>query len=125
MRAVQVHFAVACRRDDSYLLESAVALDDLGKTGDFKTLLGISNRRCHLVALLSLPSCSGPALCGGSRSRAKILAVRRRGVVPAAGGRNFFVDLARSPGAFPVFVDCSTGLKDRIDNAPGLFHIVL
>ena len=35
------------------------------------------------------------------------------------------IDLTRSPGARLVFVDRSASLQYRIDDAPGLFHIIL
>src|SRR5260370_42603518 len=46
-------------------------------------------------------------------------------VFPASGRRYFLIDLTRSPGTRFIFVERSAGLQYRIDDAPGLFHIVL
>src|SRR4029450_12785322 len=46
-------------------------------------------------------------------------------VFPASGRCNSLVDFTRSPGTGLVFVDWRAGLQHRVDDAPGLFHIVL
>src|SRR5258708_30108311 len=53
------------------------------------------------------------------------LSAAHRRVFPASGRRYFLIDLTRSPGTGLVFVDWRAGLQHRVDDAPGLFHIVL
>src|SRR2546430_11876168 len=48
-----------------------------------------------------------------------------RRVLPAAGGRDFRVDLVWPPGAWLVFVDGGGVLQHRIDDSPRLFDVVL
>src|SRR6266436_5105322 len=53
------------------------------------------------------------------------LSAAHRRVFPASGRCNSLVDFTRSPGTGLVFVDWCAGLQNRVDDAPGFFHIVL
>src|SRR5215831_6573517 len=48
-----------------------------------------------------------------------------RWVLPATGGCNSLVDLTGTPGTWLVFVHRCTSLQHRVDDAPGLFNIIL
>src|SRR5215475_4554627 len=48
-----------------------------------------------------------------------------RRVMPSSGGRNSLSDFVRPPGAWLVHIYRSVRLQRRIDDSPGLFHIIL
>src|SRR5215510_12917587 len=48
-----------------------------------------------------------------------------RRVLPASGGCNSLVDLTGTPGTWLVFVHRRASLQHRVDDAPGLFNIIL
>src|SRR4029453_1257029 len=51
--------------------------------------------------------------------------VAYRRVLPASGGCNSLVDLTGTPGTWLVFVHRCASLQHRVDDAPGLFNIIL
>src|SRR4030095_3292586 len=51
--------------------------------------------------------------------------VAYRRVLPASGGCNSLVDLTGTPGTWLVFVNRRASLQHRVDDAPGLFNIIL
>ena len=48
-----------------------------------------------------------------------------RRILPAARRRNSLIDFTRPPGTWLVFVYRGAGLQHRVNDAPGLFHIIL
>src|SRR4029450_6166477 len=48
-----------------------------------------------------------------------------RRVLPASGGGNSLVDLTGTPGPLLVFIHRCASLQHRVDDAPGLFNIIL
>src|SRR5215510_14417699 len=48
-----------------------------------------------------------------------------RQVLPASGGCNSLVDLTGTPGTWLVFIHWRASLQHRVDDAPGLFNVIL
>ena len=67
---------------------------------------------------LSQAFCVALLLSIGLGDNAEIFLVLRARIMPATGGRNSLVDLTRTPHAFLVFVDRSTGIQYRINDSP-------
>src|SRR4030095_7874802 len=53
------------------------------------------------------------------------LSATHRRVFPASGRCNSLVDFTRTPATRVVFAERRAGLQDRIDDPPGLLHVVL
>src|SRR5262249_46391654 len=62
--------------------------------------------------------------CHSLSSILGLLAAHYR-IRPASGWYNFLVHFIRPPGTRLVLVDRSAGFEHRVNDAPGLFHIVL